>query len=152
MGRLETDIQLLERVPLLTGFGPEPLKLIAFSSESREIGDGQTLFEAGERADGGYVVTQGRIDLVGADGTMVLAALGPGSLIGEMALIVDTTRPAKAVASGPTRVIHVRRSVFRRVLAEYPKLAAEIGKSIASRIQATAADLQSVRETLQQID
>jgi CRP-like cAMP-binding protein len=155
MAKLDSDIETLRRVPLFTGFGTDELRLLAFSAEDRTLSDGEQLFAQGDRADGGYVVAHGRLDLTeSADslGERVVAALGPGSLIGELALIVETTRAVHAYATAGTRVLLIRRAAFKRVLTEYPVLAGQLYGVIARRIQATASDLDRVRLALERID
>ena len=53
---LERDIELLKSVPFFAGIPAEPLKLIAFSADSREVPDGRFLFTAGDPAEGGFIV------------------------------------------------------------------------------------------------
>jgi CRP-like cAMP-binding protein len=151
LASLADDIDLMRRVPLLAGFGDEPLKLIAFSAEDREFDDGRVLFEAGDRADGGWIVASGRVDLTAADGR-VLETVGPGGLIGEIALIVETQRPARAVVVGRARAILVRRALFRRVLSEFPDLASQLARVVSKRIQDTAGGLKPVADRLDAID
>lgn len=151
MASLANDIDLLRRVPILSGFGDEPLKLIAFSAEDREVDDGRVLFEAGDRADGGWIVATGQVDLTTADG-VVLESIGPGGLIGEIALITETQRPARAVAVGRSRLIMIRRALFRRVLSEFPELASQLARVVASRITQTAGNLTPIADRLDAID
>lgn len=155
MAKLDNDIETLKTVPLFAGFGNEELRLLAFSAEDKLLKDGDVLFRAGDRADGGYVVASGRIDLTAeadALGARVAAALGPGSLIGELALIVETQRPTGAVAIQGTRVLLIRRAAFRRVLSEYPEIARRLHALIAGRIGSMATDLDRVRAALDAID
>lgn len=155
MAKLDNDIETLRAVPLFAGFGSEELRLLAFSAEEKTLKDGEALFRAGDRADGGYVVASGRVDLTeerDSLGPRVVAALGPGSLIGEMALIVETQRPTGAVANQGTRVMLIRRAAFKRVLSEYPDIARRLHGVISGRIQTAAADLARVREALDALD
>lgn len=133
---LERDIDVLRRVPLFAGLGAEPLRLLAFSADNREFPDGAVIFREREPADCAYILMEGRIDLIREriQSKVVLASLGPASLMGELALIVDTTRPAKAVAVGRVRTQMIRRSSFRRVLEEYPQLALTLRNEIAARL------------------
>ena len=56
------------------------------------------------------------------------------SLIGEMALLTATERPATMVAREPSTVLVIRRSIFHRVLKEYPQSALRMRNSIESRL------------------
>ena len=147
---LDRDIDLLKSIPFFEGIPAEPLKLIAFSADGREIEDGRFLFSAGETAEGGYVLIEGRIDLVDERSTppQVLERLGPGALIGELALIVEVERPTSAIAVGPARVLAVRRSLFRRMLEEYPEIAVTLRDRIADRIAALGPDLTRIHDRL----
>lgn len=151
LASLSDDIDLMRRVPLLAGFGDEPLKLIAFSAEDREFDDGRVLFEAGDRADGGWIVASGQVNLTGPNG-QVLETVGAAGLIGEIALIVETQRPARAVVVGRSRLILVRRALFRRVLSEFPDLAGRLARVVSKRIQDTASGLLPIADRLDAID
>jgi len=148
---LERDIDLLKSVPFFDGIPAEPLKLIAFSADSREVSDGQFLFSAGDLAEGGYVVIDGRIDLIDEAPTppRVLDRLGPGALIGELALIIETKRPATALAVGRARVLAVRRSLFRRMLDEYPEIAVTLRDRIAERLAALSPEIGRIRDVME---
>lgn len=148
---LERDIELLKSVPFFAGIPAEPLKLIAFSADSREVPDGRFLFTAGDPAEGGFVVVEGRIDLVdeAARPPKVLERLGPGALIGELALIVETRRPATALAVGRARVLAVRRSLFRRMLDEYPEIAVTLRDRIAERLTALAPEIGRIKDLME---
>ncbi len=79
------------------------------------------LFYAGELADGGYVVQEGSLLLEPgtlSDGKEI--TVGPGTLVGELALLTDTMRPATAIAHEPTTVIRISRSLFLKMLEGYP--------------------------------
>ncbi len=148
---LERDIDLLKSVPFFAGIPAEPLKLIAFSAESREIADGQFLFSTGDAAEGGLVVIEGRVDLVDEKKSppKVLDRLGPGALIGELALIVETHRPATALAVGRAKVLVVRRSLFRRMLEEYPEIAVTLRDRIAERLTALSPEIGRIRDLME---
>ncbi|MDK9698470.1 MAG: cyclic nucleotide-binding domain-containing protein [Siculibacillus sp.] len=148
---LERDIDLLKSVPFFDGIPAEPLKLLAFSADSREFADGRFLFSAGDPAEGGMIVVEGRVDLVDETRSppKVLERLGPGALIGELALIVETTRPATAIAVGPARVLVVRRSLFRRMLGEYAEIAVTLRDRIAERLAALSPEIGRIRDVME---
>ena len=151
---LERDIDLLKSVPFFDGIPPEPMKLIAFSADARDLTDKARLFSAGDDAEGGMVVIDGRIDLVDERGAApkVRERLGPGALIGELALIVETVRPVAAVSVGRSRVLMVRRSLFRRMLDEYPEIAVTLRDRIADRLTKLSPDIARLGERMAAID
>ena len=94
---IEDDIAFLQRVPALAVLGRDALRILAIGTENRYVHEGVTLFGEGEQADGAYVVQEGSFDLVTRDNGAA-TVVGPGALIGEIALISETRRPVSAVA------------------------------------------------------
>ena len=140
---LDSDIALLKKVPVFCDLPAEQIRVIAFSAEPLNLADGAVLFREGERADAGYVVVKGTIVLVAEDGVAPVRA-GPGSLIGETALILESQRPATATAAGPAEVIRVRRALIQRVVDEYPHIAVRMRDRMATRVRQAAAELARV--------
>jgi CRP-like cAMP-binding protein len=149
---LESDIETLKKVGFFQEFQPDPLRLLAFSADSREYADRAVLFDEGDVADCGYVIISGRIDLTRTEHGQhrLLMSLGPSTLIGELALIIDTTRAARAVSVGRSRVMLIRRTTFRRVLQEYPDIATILSEKIATRLGGIAPELDRIREELEE--
>lgn len=149
---IEKDIALLRAVATFDVLSSEALRILAISAEERTLADGEGLFRAGEVADCAYVVVSGRIRLVDerkADAPRMLKEVGPGTLLGETALLVATPRPVTAVASGSTVVVRIARSTFVRMLESYPEAAAKLRRSIAKRLDETIRALDSVRVKLE---
>jgi CRP-like cAMP-binding protein len=140
---LEDDIGFLDRLPTLHALGSDALRILAISAEQVQLEDGEVLFEEGERADSGYVVVAGAIQLQSSrdrtDEDILIAR--PGALIGETALVVDTARPATAIAIESTAVLKIARSTFLRVLEGEPRAADALRKVIAARVEAALNDL-----------
>ncbi|WKA28824.1 cyclic nucleotide-binding domain-containing protein [Bradyrhizobium roseum] len=135
---IEADIALLERVPTLRLLGTASLRMLAIGSEQRDFSPGDYLFNAGDEADAGYIVQRGSIRVEDA-GAEVVA--GPGSLIGELALIVAMKRPASAVALDHATVIRIARSLFQRVLESDPAAARRLRDELATRTSQLASDM-----------
>ena len=125
---LESDIAILRKVPLFDGLGDEQLRLIAFGADHRRLGAGEFVFREAARADAGFVVLSGSVVLTRgrAGHEKVVGHYGPGTLLGELALITETQRPASARTGEPTELIRIGRPVFRRLLEEYPDFAAAL--------------------------
>lgn len=151
---LAQDIAILQKVPMLADFADDQLRLLAFSAESAEFRNGQMLFDEGERADGGILIAEGEISLQkrGTKTFEDIDVAGPGTLLGESALLVETTRPCRAVASGNVRVIRIRRALFKRMITEFPELAKRLFEAQASRFQVTAKKLGPVGEKMAELE
>jgi CRP-like cAMP-binding protein len=145
---LEDDMALLSRVSVFAGMDRDALRLLAFSAELRHLRAGDTLFHKGDLSDGGFVVVKGTIAMVEDDRRAADAVVGPGTLIGEVALITETKRPATAVAREPTTVVRLSRAMFRRTLEEYPQLAGRLASELSQRVKSMSKDLSEVRSVL----
>jgi len=143
---IEDDIAFLERVPTLRLLGRTALRILAIGAESRYVHDGETLFNAGDNADCGYVVQEGSFDLRGDNNAEMV--IGPGTLLGELALIASTQRPATAVAREPSTVIRISRSLFLKMLDGYPDAAAKLREQLAARAEQSLLELGNVRKLL----
>ena len=135
---IDDDVALLERVPTLRLLGDASLRMLAIGSEQRNFVRGDVLFNLGDEADAGYVVQRGsfRVEDGGAE-----VVAGPGSLIGELALIVAMKRPSSAVALDHASVIRVARSLFQRVLESDPAAARRLRDELATRTSQLASDI-----------
>ena len=80
-----------------------------------------TLFRIGDEADCGYVVQRGAFRVTLEDGSSAETIAGPGTLIGELALIVPMQRPATAVSLEFSTVIRLARIMFSRRAGKRPR-------------------------------
>jgi CRP-like cAMP-binding protein len=144
---IEDDIAFLEQIPTLRRLGPPALRIIAIGAESYRLEPGQTLFRAGESADGAYVVQQGSLDLQPEAGGTTLVA-GAATLLGESALLAETKRPATAIARESATVLRISRAMFLKMLESYPDAALRLREAIAARTDALTRDIENVRTAL----
>src|SRR3981081_4639445 len=100
---IEDDVALLERVPTLRLLGTTALRMLAIGSEQRDFARGAVLFKAGEDAEAGFVVQRGAFRIADDAGAEIVA--GPGTLIGELALIAAMRQPSTATALEHSSVI-----------------------------------------------
>jgi CRP-like cAMP-binding protein len=70
--------------------------------------------------------------------------VGRGALVGELALITETRRPATATALEPSTVLRIPRSLFLKMLDGYPSAAEKLRDILASRSRQSASDIYGV--------
>ena len=112
-----------------------------------ELSPGQVLFREGTTAGSGYVVAFGGIEMsIGQAGKRkVVMTCEAGSLIGELALFIETKRPATATAVVSTEVLDIDRKLVTRMLNEYPHVAVRLARSLAGRLTATIGELGKIQ-------
>jgi CRP-like cAMP-binding protein len=150
---IEDDIAFFERVPTLGLLGRDALRILAIGAESRYVHGGEVLFGAGDEADAGFVIQEGSFSLAsGRAGDGEPLVVGRGTLIGELALITETTRPATATALEPSTVLRIPRGLFLKMLDGYPSAAETLRGILATRSNQSAADIYTVRGILDDHD
>jgi CRP-like cAMP-binding protein len=149
---LEDDIALFERHRLLRAMEHEALRLIAFAADRRTYRAGDVLGRKGEPAESAFVIESGEVSLdegeASSQGHVAGHVAGAGALIGEKALISETTRPATITARAPTVVRILRRETMRRVLAEFPASAAAVHRALSEDLAKLTGRLADVRTRL----
>lgn len=139
---IEDDVRLLASVPTLQLLGIDALRVLAIGSETRRVRRDEALFRAGDTSDAGYVVQVGAIRVSSEDeGGYRDVVAGPGTLIGELALLVEMQRPSTAVAISESSVLRVSRSMFQRVLEGHPDAARRLRDELAGRASQAASDM-----------
>lgn len=107
---------------------------------------GQSVFRAGDQGEAMYVVIDGEVEIL--DGATLLETSGPGSIVGELALIDDEPRSATAIAKTDCRLVAVDRRRFQYMVQETPLFALAVMKVLADRLRnknkRTRASLESV--------
>jgi CRP-like cAMP-binding protein len=147
---IEDDIAFLERVPSFAILGRDALRILAIGAESRYVHGGEVLFTVGDPADAGYVIQDGSFTLKSdnTDSTAAEVTVTRGALLGELALLTETTRPVTATAAEPSTVMRVPRSLFLKMLEGFPDSARRLRDYISSRTNQAAKDIIEVRTTL----
>jgi NTE family protein len=103
---------------------------------------GETLFRQGDAAPDAYVVTAGHLAVVmgaGAHGKKTVARIGPGEVVGEMALLADAPRSATVVALHDSYLIRLPRQAFDILLEGAPEARRYLFRVLTSRLQHTSS-------------
>ena len=141
---LEDDVATLGRIAIFSALAPDALRLLAFSAESRVLRAGDVLFRRDEPSNGGFVLLTGSIALDPSDhGASATRIVRPPALIGEIALIARTNRPATAIAREPSNVLRISQQLFRRVLSEDPPGAERLRETLTARLGQFTAEIEA---------
>lgn len=95
------------------------------------------LFHEGDAGECVYVVVSGRMRVVADrdDGQLVLDTLGPGAVLGELAILTGAQRSASVQALRDTELLEIDGVQFELLLDSDPGLAIELARALADRIQ-----------------
>lgn len=143
---LEDDIRILSGVGLFAELTDEQLRLLAFGAEEARFPAGREIYAEGAAADCAYVVASGRVVLYrdGGGEAVALSRPGAGAIIGEMALIAPGRRLTYAAAETDAVLIRLSRSLFHRILKEYPEVAARLHGRMVQELQEFLSRIETV--------
>jgi thioredoxin reductase (NADPH) len=118
--------------PILTA--EQLAELGEFGSEV-EVEDGHVLFAAGESGQDLFVVLEGEVEVVRAEGDaeVVVISFGEGELVGELTLLTGQRRFLTARFLGAGRVLVISQPEFRRLLSVRPALAELVFGALVAR-------------------
>jgi len=151
---LDADIELLARIPFFEGFSDEHLRLIAFSAESRSLPEKLLLYEEGQLLHSAYVAVSGvlRGERRAKDGSPARSwSIEAGQLMGERTLILDTRAAESVRVESRARVLQIRKTMFRRLLQEYPEIAITLRGRLARKLVDASDALADVAQRLSAI-
>lgn len=130
------DESPLAAAPLL---GALPTRLqdeLLAAAESSRLRAQEWLFRQGEAGDRLYVVRSGRLRVVSEDGgNRVLRLLGPGAVLGELAVLTGAPRSASVQAVRDAELLEIDGERFQELLQRSPELGAGLATALAAQIQ-----------------
>jgi len=118
----------------------DPADLDKFLAECRSefVPASTVVFREGDEPDRFYVVIDGTVEIWKDYGTPyadILAIRGPGSCFGEMSLIDELPRSATVKAATDVEVVTLGMAHFRQVIAQNPRVALLIMKSVSQMVR-----------------
>jgi CRP-like cAMP-binding protein len=99
-----------------------------------ELAPGQVLYREGDPGDLMYVLVEGEAEI--SMGGVVVEELGPGSFVGEMAVIDGSRRYATVTATSRCKLAKIDEKRFSFLLDETPGFAINVIRVIAQRLKA----------------
>jgi CRP-like cAMP-binding protein len=132
-GKAEHAGAALRGLAFFEGFTDEELDRVAALADEVDAESGAVLTEQGKPGQECFVILEGSANVyVGSDH---VATLGPGTIVGEMALIANRPRSATVVAEGPMRLLSLHTGEFRTLLDEMPKAGRAVMELLEDRLR-----------------
>jgi CRP-like cAMP-binding protein len=135
------DPAFLRDSELFENQSAEVVRAVLSQGQLLEFGPGQVVFRQGEEGDRLFVVKSGVLEVVATptDGSepTVVAYLGTGEVIGELALL--TGSPRSATVRSPEHVVlfAVDKAVFLDLMEELPAFSRSLCVVLAKRLETT---------------
>jgi CRP-like cAMP-binding protein len=129
---MDQKVEMLSRVPLLSGLDRKDLVQVAQICDEVDLPAGRVLMKQGAYAGEFYVIITGHVR-VERDGAH-LRDLGPGEFLGELALLGNIARTATATCIDDGRFLVLGHREFHSLLAQYPTIQGSILHAVAERM------------------
>jgi CRP/FNR family cyclic AMP-dependent transcriptional regulator len=94
---------------------------------------GQFLFQKGDPAEAMFVVRSGELQI--GEGNIVFETVGPGGIVGEMAMLDASPRSASVKATSPVEVVAIDQRRFLLMLQQTPFFAIRVMRVLAERLR-----------------
>lgn len=107
--------------------------LMFLDDTPRRYADGEVVFTEGQTGAEMFIIRSGNVTLKRGD--TVIETLGPGSVLGEMALIDPAPRSATAVAGDGLTLAAVDERMFQKLIQHVPGFALELMRLIVRRLR-----------------
>ena len=123
----------LQKVGFFEGFTDNELRRVAELAEEVDAEAGSELTDQGRPGQTAYVILEGTasIEVGGAS----INTVGPGDMVGEMALIDHRPRTATVRATTDMRLLAFDATRFRRLLDEMPKAQVRVMEQLVERLR-----------------
>lgn len=126
-------VALLRHVDLFAKAPGRVLAGLARVLEEVEFPPGGVLMQAGAVEDWLFVVVEGEVEVVRPDRQV---RLGPGSVVGELAVLDPQPRSATVTAaSGPVRAFRLRKAAVDEAVRTRPEIAAGVITELVHRLR-----------------
>ena len=131
-------VNFLEAVPLFAGLSTEAVSPLCESVRKVSIAEGEVLFRQGDPGDTMYMIESGRLKVFTTsldERELVLDIMGPGMVLGELALLDGKPRSATSVALAACDLLALDREPFMTHLQAYPETAMHLLQYLSANLR-----------------
>lgn len=139
----------LLNIELFQGLRPLQITEIARCAERIVFRAGQTIVAAGDDGDAAFVIVQGdAVRTVGPSLTGEPEPIALGSIIAEMAMLVETEHTSTIVAVTSVRALKITRASLYEQMLDDAALAEHLVAKISGRLRGLADELRTIDRVL----
>jgi NTE family protein len=133
--------QQLRTIPFFRNLPAGALEAVASQLQLEHHVRGDVIFREGEPGDTMYLVVSGQVEVLAGADQAPLAALGPASFVGELALLLGEPRSATLRVVADTMLWSLHRRALDVLLTEHPVIGVELSRELGRRLVATNRQL-----------
>ena len=140
---MTTIAETLRSLPYFADLDDDLVDGVCARSEEIEVEPGTTIIKEGSLSEEMYVVVTGLLEVTkkGSNRDIILATLGPGEVVGEIALLDGAPRTASVVATTPTRLIRIPASAFEELISD-SRVVRRMFRTVTARLRGIEENLR----------
>ena len=137
--RLRMIENLVRTSAILSAIKPSERPALIERFVTKGFEEGEALIVQGQESEGLYLIASGGVEVVHREGdeSIVIASLGVGEVVGEVALVLRRPANANVIAAMPTVTLHLRRERFQQLITAYPAVLAQLYQLAVQREEET---------------
>jgi len=137
--------QFLANTPLFKGLSEAQIEAIAACADIAWFDKGGAITQVDEWGSAAYLLLTGSVMVADAtEASGYQEPLGPGTMIGELAMLTEVSYAATVVAAEPVSTLVIERDALHVVLEEDPAIAEFMSGKLTARLTNLAEDLRLV--------
>ena len=129
----DAKLDLLRSITIFSACGSKDLVELGQLLDEVDIPDGKLITREGDTASEMFVIVAGRARV--EKGGRLLNELGPGGVIGEMALISEGKRNATVTADGQVKAFVAGHREFHSLMDRYPDFRMRVLEGLAKKVR-----------------
>ncbi len=146
-------IGFLEALPIFRGLSRRHLTYIFDVAERILFEPGDNLIVKNRAGDAAYLILSGAARCPGFPGTPSASErIGPGCLVGELAMLVETVHSLTIQANMRIRALAFHRDAMKWLMRRDPVIAEQISDNLLVRLDSFARDLRRLDNYLAHIE
>jgi CRP/FNR family cyclic AMP-dependent transcriptional regulator len=134
----DAKVEALRKVSLFSGLRDRDLEQVARLVDEVDLPEGHVLMREGDPGSQAFVIATGEARVV--RGGRDVATLGPGSVLGEMALVAEGPRVATATLTKPAHLFVLAHRDFHSLMDDVPQVRDCVLTEVARRLRALEPD------------
>ncbi|KUP92993.1 ABC transporter transmembrane domain-containing protein [Tritonibacter horizontis] len=144
-GDFDQKLATISAVDLFAGLDARQRRLLAFSASWVRVPTGAAVFRVGEPGDAVYLCLSGQAELRFPQDASPVNLVGPGRLIGDLAVIVDEPRSLDLIAVEDCVFLRIGAEEYRTVIESDISVALQLLKTVSGHLSGAAVALQAAR-------
>ncbi len=133
------DARRVAAIPFFDGISEQEVDVVARMATEVEFSAGQAITTEGDFGHGLFVIETGSAE-VSTDGKQV-APVGPGAVVGEVAVLAAGRRSASVVATSPLKAIALFKRDVWALEREAPEAARRLREALEQHVGVASAPL-----------